>query len=173
MRAARPDLSRALPRRRTGLDRALDLAAAGLLGLFLAAGVSAALLHAGRELYRAAYAHESLAEARGRVYGEAYTRAIDQIRRDLPAGEGYLLVEGGDPGTGGAYWVRYDLAPRRAVFLGRLDELTSGARVRRRLEANLRHVVVAFDAGEPPRLYDRYRFLQEIERGAVEGSRGR
>lgn len=173
MRAARPDLSRALPGKRTGVDRALDLAAAGLLVLFLAAGVSIALLRAGRELYLAAYAHESLAEARARVYGEAYTRAIDQIRRELPAGEGYLLVEGGVPGSGGAYWVRYDLAPRRALYLGRLEELTSGFRLRRRLGANLRHIVVTFDSGRPPRLYDRYRFLQEIDRPAREGSRGR
>jgi hypothetical protein len=173
MRAARPDLSRALPGKRTGLDRALDLAAAALLGLFLAAGVSSALLRAGRELFQAAYAHESLAEARGRVYGETYSRAIDQIRRALPPGDGYLLVEGGDPGSGGAYWVRYDLAPRRAVYLGRLDDLTSGERLRRRLAANLRHVVVTFDTGEPPRLYERYRFLQEIDRRAREGPRGR
>jgi hypothetical protein len=173
MRAARPDPSRALPGQRSGVERALDLAAAGLLALFLMSGVSAALLRAGSELYQAAHAHESLAEARARVYGEAYTRAIDQIRRELPAGDGYLLVEGGDPGTGGAYWVRYDLAPRRAVYLGRLDELTSGARIRRRLAANLRHVVVAFDTREPPRLYDRYRFIQEIDRRAGEGSRAR
>src|ERR1700687_1470662 len=173
MRAARPVLSRALPGKRSGVDRGLNLAAAGLLAVFRAAGGAPALLRAGRELYQAADAHESLDEARARVYGEAYTRAIDQIRRELPAGDGYLLVEAGDPGTGGAYWVRYDLAPRRAVYLGRLDELTSGARMRRRIAANLRHVVVAFDAGEPPRLYDRYRFLQEIDRRAREGSSGR
>src|ERR1700674_3075673 len=101
MRAARPDLSRALPGKRTGVDRALDLAAAGLLVLFLAAGVSIALLRAGRELYLAAYAHESPAEARSRVYGEAYTRALDQqvalASRQLAAD----LVDGGVPGSGG------------------------------------------------------------------------
>ena len=70
---------------------------------------------------------------------------------------------------GGTYWVRYDLAPRRAVYLGRLNELTSAMQVRRRLTVNLRHVVVAFGNGKPPRLYDRYRFLQEIDRRARAG----
>jgi len=173
MRGASPPPSRALPGARTGLDRALDLAAAGLLGLFLAAAVPQALFHAGRKVVEAANAHESLAQARARVYGEDYTRAVDRIRDELPEDAAYLLVEGGRPGSGGAAWVRYDLAPRRAVYLGRLDELTSGERMRRRLAANLRQVVVTFDAGVPPRLYERYRFLQEIDRRASEGSSGR
>lgn len=173
MRSASPDVSRARRGTRTGLDRALDLAAAGLLGMFLAVAVPLAVLHAGRKVVEAARAHESVAEARARVHGVEYTRAIDQIRRELPPGDAYLLVMGGEPSSGGAYWVRYDLAPRPALYLGRLDELTSGARMRRRLRANLRHVVVAFDSKEPPRLYERYRFLEEIDRRAREGSRGR
>jgi hypothetical protein len=173
IRGTSPDLSRARRGTRTDLDRALDFAAAGLLGLFLAAAVPWALLRACGELYRAAYVHESLAEARARVHGEDYTRAIDQIRREVPPGDAYLLVVDGEPKSGCTYWVRYDLAPRRALYLGRLDELTSGAQVRRRLTANLRHVVVAFETGEPPRLYERYRFLQEIDRRAREGSHGR
>jgi len=173
MRGTRSDFSRARRGTRTGLDRALDLAAAGLLGLFLAVAVPSALLRAGREVVRAAHAHESLAEARARVYGEDYTCAIDQIRRELPPGDAFLLVMGGEPNSGGTYWVRYDLAPRRAFYFGRLDELTSGAQVRHGLPANLRHVVVTFDSGEPPRLYERYRFVQEIDRRAREGSRGR
>jgi hypothetical protein len=173
MRSAGPDASRARRGTRTGLDRALDLAAAGLLGLFLAVAVPWAVLHAGREVVEAARAHESLAEARARVQGVEYARAIDQIRQELPPGDAYLLVMGGEPSSGGAYWVRYDLAPRRAFYLGRLDDFTSGAQVRRRLPTNLRHVVVTFDDGEPPRLYERYQFLQEIDRRAREGSSGR
>jgi hypothetical protein len=173
MRGTSPDLSRALRGTRTDLDRALDFAAAGLLGLFLAAAVPWALLRACDELYKAAYVHESPAEARSRVNGVDYARAIDQIRREIPLGEAYLLVVDGEPNSGCAYWVRYDLAPRRALYFGRLDELTSGAQVRRRLMANLRDVVVTFDTGEPPRLYERYRFLQEIDRRAREGSHGR
>jgi len=173
MPSASPDVSR--PRRgtRTGLDRALDLAAAGLLGMFLAVAVPLAVLHAGRKVVEAAKAHESLAAARARVHGLEYTRAIDQIRRELPPDGAYLLVMGGEPNSGGAYWVRYDLAPRRAFYFGRLDDFTSSAQVRHALPANLRHVVVAFDSKVPPRLYERYRFLEEIDRRAGEGSRGR
>ena len=173
MRGASPVLSRPLRGRWSVLDRALDLAAAGLLGLFLAVAVPSALLHASREVVAAARAHESLDQARARVYGEAYTRAIDQIRSELPAGDSYLLVEAGSRESGGAYWVRYDLAPRRAVYLGRLEELTSGDRLRRRLTVNLRHVVVTFAKGKPPHLFERYRFLQELDRRAREGSSGR
>ena len=176
MRSASPDASRARRGRSTGLDRALDLAAAGLLGMFLAVAVPLAALHAGRkvvELVEAAQAHESLDEARARVHGVEYTRAIDQIRGELPPGDAYLLVMGGAPNSGGAYWVRYDLAPRRAFYFGRLDDFTSSAQVRHLLPTNLRHVVVAFDSKEPPRLYERYRFLEEIDRRAREGSSGR
>ena len=105
---------------------------------------------------------ETPAEARARVAGDDYIRAIDDIRRALPPTEAYLLVEGGRPQDGGAYWVRYDLAPRRALFLGRLTELTDAHRLRQRLGANLHHVVVAYGPGLPPHLYDRYRFVGEI-----------
>jgi hypothetical protein len=173
MRGPSPVLSRALPGRWSGLDRALDLAAAGLLALFLVVGVPHALLGAGREVILAAQAHESLAEARARVDGEDYSRAIDQIRGELAADDSYLLVEAGSRASGGVYWVRYDLAPRRAVYLGPLEELTSGYRLRRRLMAKLRYVVVTFAKGKPPRLYERYRFLQELDRRAPESWRGR
>ncbi|MBV8200930.1 MAG: hypothetical protein JOZ15_09945, partial [Acidobacteria bacterium] len=75
-------------------------------------------------------------------------------------------VDGGSGSLGGTYWVRYDLAPRRSIYLGRLYELTSVQEVRRRLAANLRHVVVAYGPEKPPRLYERYRFVQEIDRRA-------
>lgn len=155
---------------RRGLPgRVLDAAAVGLVVFFLAVALPQALWRAWGEISQAVQSDESLAAARARVYGEEYTRAIDQIRAALPADEAYLLVEGGSPGSGGAYWVRYDLAPRPAAFVGQLQDLTGGARLRRRLSANLRHVVVAFNAGEPPRLYERYRFVEEIERRARKG----
>jgi hypothetical protein len=170
MRAISRHLSRARVGMQAYLSRALALAAVVAIGLFLVAAVPGAVGEAWDEAGIAASTHESLGAARIRIYGESYTRAIDEIRRALPADEGYLLVEGGSGLLGGTYWVRYDLAPRRAVFLGRLDELTSADRLRRRLSANLRHVVVAFAAGKPPRLYDRYRFLQEIDRRGRAGS---
>src|SRR5215472_12728899 len=114
------------------LGRGLDLLALGALSVYLAAAVPWALVRAAGDVDLAIETGESLAAGRARVYGERYSQAIDQIRRDLPVSEPYLLVEGGSPASGGVFWVRYDLAPRRAVYLGRLDELTDAARVRRR-----------------------------------------
>ncbi len=139
-------------------------AAVALLAVFLAAALSEALLHSWNEVSRVAErADETLTAARSRLFGESYTRAVDDLRRTLPMDESYLVVDGGSGLLGASYWVRYDLAPRRAVFLGWRYELTSASKVRRRLTANLRHVVVAFGNQRPPRLYERYRFLQEIE----------
>jgi hypothetical protein len=149
--------------RGSGLGRALDVLAAALFVFFLVAAVPQALARAAGMLRLARHAaRETPAAARARVAGDDYSRAIDDIRRALPPTEAYLLVEGGRPQEGGAYWVRYDLAPRRALFLGRLTELTDAHRLRQRLGANLRHVVVAYGPGLPPRLYDRYRFVGEI-----------
>jgi hypothetical protein len=177
MRVSSPHLSRSPAHggaeTRARLGRVPALAAAGLLGLYLAAALPWGLGRAWLEVVRAASAHESPAEARRRVFGETYASAIEEIRRALPAGESYLLVEGGSGMLGDAVWVRYDLAPRRAIYLGQLNELTSGMQVRRRLVANLRHVVVAFGNGRPPRLYERYSFLQEIDRRARAGSAAR
>jgi hypothetical protein len=70
----------------------------------------------------------------------------------------------GDVDDGGAgFWVRYDLAPRRAVFIGRLDQLRDAASLRRELDADLQQVVVA-TAGQPPRLYDREGFFKDVAR---------
>src|SRR4051794_18791933 len=60
-------------------------------------------------------------EARRRAeLGDAWVDAIDQIRRVIPPDGSYLLASG-DRGAATAYWVRYELAPRRARFLGPLD----------------------------------------------------
>jgi hypothetical protein len=58
------------------------------------------------------------AEARRRTFGAAYTGAIDDIRRALPEDAWYLMIspELSDP-SGWAFWVRYDLAPRRPVLI--------------------------------------------------------
>jgi hypothetical protein len=164
MRAVSRLFSRARAAMRAHLGRVLAIAAAGMLVVFLVAALPGALQEAWSEVHSAAHDHENLTEARIRIFGDSYIRAIDEIRRALPADESYLVVEGGSGALGGTYWVRYDLAPRRAVYLGRLSELTSADEVRRRLTANLRHVVVAYSTAKPPRLYDRYRFVQEIDR---------
>lgn len=118
-------------------------------------------------------AGESLTAARARLFGEEYTRAIEEVRRRIPVGEPYALVAGDGQESGGAYWVRYDLAPRRAVFLGRLNGLRDAAVLGCALPVEIRQVVVAY-AGRPPRLVERRRFLQEIARGggAATGAAG-
>jgi hypothetical protein len=143
---------------------ALDALAVASLGFYIALAVPWSLLRSGDELSQAVRSRESRAAARLRVHGEAYTRGIDEIRRQLPLDQAYLLVEAGEQPHGGAYWVRYDLAPRRAIFLGREDELTDPSRVRKRLTANLRQVVISYGPKLPPRLLPRYVFMQEIER---------
>jgi hypothetical protein len=150
--------------RGTAVGRLLDGVAAALFALFLIAAVPKTLQRATNLLrFTRHTAHETSLEGRIRFGGEDYVRAIDEIRAALAPSQPYLLVEGGRPQDGGAYWVRYDLAPRRAVFLGPLDELTDARRLRRRLAANLRQVVVAYGPGRPPRLYERYLFVAEIE----------
>ncbi|MBV8202874.1 MAG: hypothetical protein JOZ15_19835, partial [Acidobacteria bacterium] len=95
MRAISRPFSRSRAEIQATLGRALALAAAALLGLFLVAALPEALQEAWSEIRGAARDHESLAETRSRVFGESYTRAIDEIRRSLPAGESYLIVDGG------------------------------------------------------------------------------
>lgn len=161
--------------------------AASLVGVYLASTAPAALrvsLFMLRLPARAA--HESLPAARARLFGEGYASAVDALRRRLPLDRPYALATGAvePPGGGGAsgsaipnaagaaagvddagagFWVRYDLAPRRAVFIGRLDQLRDAAALRRELNADLQQVVVAAP-GLPPRLFDRESFLQEIAR---------
>jgi hypothetical protein len=152
---------------RPRLSSALDWLAIGLLGFFLVAAVPQAMQRAWKMLGLVSETRgESEAEARGRAYGKDFTRAIDEIRRAIPEHGGYLLVDGGQPEEGGVYWVRYELAPRRASYLGSLGELTDARRVRKRIGVNLRQVVVSYGPGVPPRLYERFRFVNEIERRA-------
>ena len=147
------------------LDLAVDLAAVALLAVYLAAAVPAGLSHAFDMLGAAAeHRGETLTDSRIRTFGDAYVRAIDDIRADLPADQAYLLVAAEDARLADAYWVRYELAPRRAFFWGQLDDHTDADRLRRRIAVNARLVVVAHGGGQPPRLYARHDFLSEIER---------
>ncbi len=149
---------------------ALDVLAVALAALFFAAALSTALYRAARMLHdQPQLAGETLTAARARIYGPAYVQAIEQIRGAIDPDEPYLLVEAGGPGSGGVYWVRYDLAPRRAILLGRLDEITPRD-LRRQEGANLRHVVVSLGQGPPPVLFDRFAFRALLERRATEAA---
>ena len=66
-----------------------------------------------------------------RMTGEAYSDGIVRLRRILPRDVSYGLVTTGPEVEGVGNWVRFDLAPRRAVFLGTLRSLPGPARMAR------------------------------------------
>jgi len=95
---------------------------------------------------------------RSRRFGPVYTDAIGSLRDAISPRETYLLVDRGDL-IGAENWVRYELAPRPAIFLGRWADLPSGSTLRKAFPRDARKVVIA---GKVPRLLDRYQFLQEL-----------
>lgn len=136
-----------------------------LLLLFLVAVALAVAtpLAAGRALKRIAAAlhhgREAPAQSRERVLGADYVRAIAAIRASIPEDGAYALVEGGDPADGGALWVRYELAPRRALDLGRLDALPSSPRLEATLPEGIAWAVVSNGRYSPPTLLTRPELL--------------
>jgi hypothetical protein len=99
--------------------------------------------------------------ARRRVFGTPYTEAIEGIRRALPPGSVYVLINANDKDEGFPLWVRYDLAPHRAIYLGRLSQLPWN--IRRAFPHGDPPVVLTYGAKEPPRLIDRREFLDWFE----------
>jgi hypothetical protein len=141
--------------------------ALGLLGLFVVTAIPPAALHTGTRVVQAArQAGEDLAGAWRRVQGADYVAAVERIRRTIPRDGEYLLVNGAAEWQGGPYWVRFDLAPRRARYLGLLSELAGrdllGNRLAERLPAGPRWVVVAFPDRQPPLLIEREAFLRQL-----------
>lgn len=134
--------------------------------LLLVALAVAAPLAAGRALKRIAsalhHAFEPPAAARERVLGVPYVRAVAAIRAAVPAGGAYALVEGGDPADGGALWVRYELAPRRAVDLGSLSALPPPSRLAAALPAGVEWAVVSNGRYAPPTLLRREALLRRL-----------
>jgi len=111
-----------------------------------------------------AVAGDDLATVRRRYLGADWVSAIDGIRRAIPRDGEYLLVNGGTAWGGGPYWVRFDLAPRRARFLGLWSELPAAGTLRRRLPQGPRYVVIAFREPQPPILLEREEFLRVLDR---------
>ncbi len=146
------------------VERCSRLLALALLGVYFAlnaprtASIARYLLSLPRQV-----AGESTAAACARLFGTPYCQAIDQLRRALPVDRPYLLVAGDSPGTGAIYWVRYDLAPRRAVYLGQLNHLTAAAwdRLDRLLPADFQQVVIACSQA-PASVLDRRTFAARI-----------
>ncbi len=99
------------------------------------------------------------------LYGDPYVRAIARLRRAIPPDGEYLLVREGTVWEGNAYWVRFELAPRRARYLGPWSELPAdAAALRARMPPGPRYVVLAAGAPRPPRLLEREDFLRLVER---------
>ena len=111
-----------------------------------------------------AHRQETPRQQRARNFGPGYVQAIEQIRRTIPVDGAYLLINGhGSPEEGGPIWVKFDLAPRRAVYLGKLEDLGNADRLRRRMPRAARWVVIARGVYDPPVLVERYRFVRQLE----------
>lgn len=145
------------------LDRGLALLALGLLAGHLALSLPPGLAAAWRRLAALSERwNEAPATARRRVFGEEYAAAIEEIRRAVPAGASYLLVDGGREDQGAISRVRFDLAPRRPLWIGELDRLPTASRLRANLPGGPKQVVIAFPDG-PPQRFDRPAFLRWLE----------
>ena len=136
--------------------RAVTLA---LVGVSVLAAIPLTALRVGRRIVETVpLAGEDARGARERVLGAPVVASLDAIRRVIPADGEYLLVDGGEEPEGATYWIRFELAPRRARFAGRLSEMKAPLR----LPAGPRWVVVAFPDG-PAALFERDDFLRRLE----------
>lgn len=148
--------------------RALTLA---LFAVSLLVGLGLGIYNSGqRFLGTFGYWGEDAAASRRRVMGEGWVETIAVLRRAIPRDGEYFLVDGGGFRDGGAYFVRYDLAPRRARYLGDLDDLRDPAKVAASMRSGPRWVVLTVSGEEPPVLLDRQEFLRQL-REEARGSR--
>lgn len=149
---------------RTFADSVFGTIALVLFGLFLIVSLpTAALRTARRTALAVSTLQESPEAARRRVLGPRWVDGIELVRRAVPENGSYLLVNGGLEWEGGPYWARFDLAPRRAIYLGVLSEMPDGDTVRRSLPKNAPElVVIAFRQPFPPLLLRREDFLREL-----------
>ncbi|HEX6902649.1 MAG TPA: hypothetical protein VF789_23225 [Thermoanaerobaculia bacterium] len=145
--------------------RVLTLA---LFAVSLLVGLGLGIYNAGqRFLGTYGYWGEDMAASRRRVMGDGWVETIAALRRAIPRDGEYFLVDGGGLRSGGAYFVRYDLAPRRARYLGPLDDLRDPARVASAMPPGPRWVVLTVPGGEPPVFLDREEFLRQLREEAL------
>ena len=85
------------------------------------------------------------------VFGRRYVAGVDLIRRSIPVAEPYLLSERDEPGA--MLWARFDLLPRRAMYLGKVGSLPGDPR--NCWVEQVRWMVVAAGVGRPPLLLER------------------
>lgn len=118
---------------------------------------------ASRSAKRAAHAirhlDETRVEGRARVFGPAYTGAIEEIRRAIPKDAAYLLIDAGGK-SGAAYWVRFDLAPRRPILLGTPEQIRR-EKASKDLSSRPRWIVIVPPSAGPPALLEPSRFFEE------------
>jgi hypothetical protein len=149
--------------RSTRPGSALAKAALVLFAILLAGSLFWSTGRAARRVYQGwLYAGESGFDERSRLFNPAYAQAIEELRKAIPEDGIYALVDADPHEMGSVIWVRYYLAPRKAILLGFLDDLRTPRDVRQRLIREARWVIVAsFD--EPPILYQRHEFMKKLE----------
>lgn len=134
-----------------------------LFALLLAVSLVWSTGRAARRLYWGwLYAGESGLAERSRLLGPEYAHKIEELRRTIPEDAIYALVDADPHEMGSVIWVRYYLAPRKAILLGFLHDLRTPQDVRKRMIREARWVIVAsFD--RPPVLYRRHEFIEKLE----------
>lgn len=125
-----------------------------------------ALRSAKRAAHAIRYLDETRIEGRARVFGPAYTDAIEEIRRAIPKDAAYLLIDAGGK-SGAAYWVRFDLAPRRPILLGTPEQIRR-EKASKDLSSGHRWIVIAPPSAQPPILLEPSGFFEELP-GAASG----
>jgi hypothetical protein len=135
--------------------RVARIAALLMLAWFLATSVPPALL---RSVFwmRQASSSASAEQQRRRFYGDAWVDAVAVIERAVPPQGEYLLVNGDAAHVDAPYWVRYELAPRRARLVDNVDQLDRDA------GAASEWVVVAFLKPHPPLLVRRAELARRL-----------
>ena len=135
--------------------------ALALFGLLLAVSLFWSTGRAVRRIYWAhLYAGETPLEERYRHFGPQYALALEEMRRVIPPHGVYALVDADKAEEGSVLWVRFDLMPRRAIYLGHLHELNR-RQARQRMIQEARWVIVA-SVRKPPVLYERQEFLRKL-----------
>ncbi len=100
------------------LQKVARIGLLAVLGLFLGLNAPAALLKSLRRIKQGwELRHETPSESRKRLFGDEYVESVEAIRKSVPPDGEYLLVIGPNTEEEAALWVRYDLAPRRALLL--------------------------------------------------------
>lgn len=133
---------------------ALGLLLAAVFAAAVAASALPALAPAVATIFAAFdHAPESGPQALARMSGGEYAAAIEAIARRLPPDATYGLIDAVHLREGGGYWVRHDLAPRRAVYLGSLAEVAERPEGARELLARGLPLIVAHGSPGAPELW--------------------